>query len=81
MEPEDLVQEVVAFFAGVCEGEADMFEHVVGLARQKVALGFSSLKAAYTSRFKAAYTRRFKAAYTSRDLPSLQTCPLFRPPN
>jgi hypothetical protein len=39
VEPEDLVQEVVAFFAGVCEGEADMFEHVVGLARQKVALG------------------------------------------
>lgn len=36
VEPEDLVQEVVAFFAGVCEGEADMFEHVVGLARQKV---------------------------------------------
>ena len=36
VEAEDLVQEVVAFFAGVCEGEAEMFEEVVGLARQKV---------------------------------------------
>lgn len=36
VEAEDLVQEVVAFFAGVCEGEADMFEEVVGLARKKM---------------------------------------------
>ena len=36
VEAEDLVQEVVAFFAGVCEGEADIFEEVVGLARKKM---------------------------------------------
>jgi len=36
VEAEDLVQEVVAFFAGVCEGESEVFEDVVGLARKKM---------------------------------------------
>jgi len=36
VEAEDLVQEVVAFFQGVHQGEGDMFQEVVGLATQKV---------------------------------------------
>jgi hypothetical protein len=37
VEPEDLVEEVAALFGGVCSGEADMFEEVVGLARRKMS--------------------------------------------